>query len=62
MPPNYGHGALPQPGQQPGAPLTPTAMGRWSVSSRQLPPVDKIKALHVYDFDNTRKDAPIPGR
>lgn len=36
-------------------PLTPTAMGRWSVLSKQLPPVDQIKALHVYDFDNTRK-------
>lgn len=36
-------------------PLTPTAMGRWSVASKQLPPVDQIKALHVYDFDNTRK-------
>lgn len=38
-------------------PLTPTAMGRWSVSSSQLPPVDLIKALHVYDFDNTRESA-----
>lgn len=36
-------------------PLTPTAMSRWSVSSNQLPPVDQIKALHVYDFDNTRE-------
>lgn len=62
MPPNYGHGALPQPGQQPGAPLTPTAMGRWSVSSSQLPPVDKIKALHVYDFDNTLFKTPLPNQ
>lgn len=38
-------------------PLTPTAMGRWSVSSKQLPPADQIKALHVYDFDNTRESA-----
>lgn len=36
-------------------PLTPTAMGRWSVASKQLPRVDQIKVLHVYDFDNTRK-------
>lgn len=36
-------------------PLTPTAMGRWSVASKQLPPVEQIKALHVYDFDNTRE-------
>lgn len=33
---------------------TVTAMGRWSVLDKQLPPVDKIKAIHVYDFDNTR--------
>lgn len=36
-------------------PLTPTAMGRWSVASKQLPPVEQIKTLHVYDFDNTRE-------
>lgn len=59
MPPNYA-GAM--PAQQNGngnnqpAHLTPTAMGRWSVSSKQLPPVDQIKALHIYDFDNTRED------
>lgn len=66
MPPNYA-GAT--PAQQNGngnasagassnnqpAHLTPTAMGRWSVSSKQLPPVDQIKALHIYDFDNTRE-------
>ncbi|ROW01804.1 hypothetical protein VPNG_07812 [Cytospora leucostoma] len=63
MPPTYGHGALPQPGQQQnGAPLTPTAMGRWSVASCQLPPVDKIKALHVYDFDNTLFKTPLPNQ
>lgn len=33
---------------------TVTAMGRWSVLDKQLPPADKIKAIHVYDFDNTR--------
>lgn len=63
MPPNYA-GAV--PAQQNGngnassshqpAHLTPTAMGRWSVSSKLLPPVDQIKALHIYDFDNTRKN------
>lgn len=37
-------------------PLTPTAMSRWSVAANQLPPVDQIKALHVYDFDNTREN------
>jgi hypothetical protein len=33
---------------------TVTAMSRWSVLDKQLPPVDKIRAIHVYDFDNTR--------
>ncbi|KAK3313924.1 hypothetical protein B0H66DRAFT_483749 [Apodospora peruviana] len=39
---------------------TPTAMGRWSVISKQLPAVDKIKAIHVYDFDNTLFKTPLP--
>ena len=34
---------------------TVTALKRWSCSDRQLPPVDAIRAIHVYDFDNTRK-------
>jgi hypothetical protein len=34
---------------------TVTALGRWSIANKQLPAVDKIKALHVYDFDNTRE-------
>lgn len=33
--------------------FTITALGRWSVLSSTLPAVDKINALHVYDFDNT---------
>lgn len=33
--------------------LTPTGLQRWSCQDRQLPPVDSIKAIHVYDFDNT---------
>ncbi|PSR92331.1 hypothetical protein BD289DRAFT_364607 [Coniella lustricola] len=45
-------------GQQ--AALTPTAMGRWSVASKKLPPVDQIKALHIYDFDNTLFKTPMP--
>lgn len=60
MPPTYA-GAVSQSVQhgngngsaQQKMPLTPTAMSRWSVSSKQLPPVDQIKSLHVYDFDNT---------
>lgn len=53
MAPNYGPGALAQHGQQ--APLNPTSMSRWSVSANQLPPVEEIRSLHVYDFDNTCK-------
>ena len=34
---------------------TTTALGRWSIVNRPLPPVDQIKHLHVYDFDNTRE-------
>jgi hypothetical protein len=38
---------------------TVTAMGRWSVLDKQLPPADSIKAIHVYDFDNTREFHPF---
>ncbi|GJN71546.1 hypothetical protein PLIIFM63780_006119 [Purpureocillium lilacinum] len=40
--------------------FTITALGRWSSISKQLPPADKIKALHVYDFDNTLFKTPLP--
>ncbi|KAG6019838.1 hypothetical protein E4U41_003065, partial [Claviceps citrina] len=43
-----------------GCPHTVTAMSRWSVLSKTLPAVDKIKALHVYDFDNTLFKSPLP--
>jgi len=33
---------------------TTTALSRWSIVTRSLPPVEQIKHLHVYDFDNTR--------
>ncbi|KAG5913107.1 hypothetical protein E4U42_001477, partial [Claviceps africana] len=36
-----------------GSQNTVTALSRWSVLTKTLPAVDKIKALHVYDFDNT---------
>ena len=42
-----------QTGVQSG-PRTLTALGRWSILSKQLPPVDTINTIHVYDFDNTR--------
>ncbi|PNY25198.1 Uncharacterized protein TCAP_04854 [Tolypocladium capitatum] len=43
-----------------GPQFTVTALGRWSVLNKQLPAVDKIKALHVYDFDNTLFKTPLP--
>ncbi|KAL6914256.1 hypothetical protein FSST1_012016 [Fusarium sambucinum] len=39
---------------------TVTALGRWSILNHALPAVDKIKALHVYDFDNTLFKTPLP--
>lgn len=35
--------------------FTPTAVKRWSCQDTQLPPVDTIKEIHIYDFDNTRE-------
>ncbi|KAI9147828.1 hypothetical protein HJFPF1_12860 [Paramyrothecium foliicola] len=40
--------------------FTVTALGRWSVLNKSLPAADKIKALHVYDFDNTLFKTPLP--
>jgi hypothetical protein len=39
---------------------TTTALNRWSVADATLPPVEKIKAIHVYDFDNTLFNSPLP--
>lgn len=38
------------------SPLTVTALKRWSCkdNDQQLPPVDRIRRIHIYDFDNTR--------
>lgn len=35
-------------------PRTVTALKRWSCQDKQLPPIDRIKHIHIYDFDNTR--------
>ncbi|PHH70105.1 hypothetical protein CDD80_6229 [Ophiocordyceps camponoti-rufipedis] len=43
-----------------GYPFSTTSLGRWSALNKQLPPVNKIKALHVYDFDNTLFRTPTP--
>jgi hypothetical protein len=32
---------------------TVTALKRWSCDDKELPPVSDIKAIHVFDFDNT---------
>jgi hypothetical protein len=32
---------------------TVTALKRWSCDDKDLPPASEIKAIHVYDFDNT---------
>ncbi|KAK7407973.1 hypothetical protein QQX98_009844 [Neonectria punicea] len=40
--------------------FTVTALGRWSILNNTLPPVDSIKSLHVYDFDNTLFKTPLP--
>ncbi|CAJ2509243.1 Uu.00g142690.m01.CDS01 [Anthostomella pinea] len=39
---------------------TVTALSRWSILNKQLPAVDKINAIHVYDFDNTLFQTPLP--
>ncbi|KAK5135064.1 hypothetical protein LTR08_005724 [Meristemomyces frigidus] len=41
---------------------TPTALGRWSCQPSKLPPVDQIKSIHVYDFDNTLFGSPLPNK
>ncbi|KAK3941169.1 putative tat pathway signal sequence protein [Diplogelasinospora grovesii] len=39
---------------------TVTAIGRWSILNKQPPAVEKITAIHVYDFDNTLFKTPLP--
>ncbi|KAH8668921.1 hypothetical protein BX600DRAFT_435433 [Xylariales sp. PMI_506] len=39
---------------------TVTSLGRWSILNKQLPAVESIKAIHVYDFDNTLFKTPLP--
>ncbi|PMD42521.1 hypothetical protein L207DRAFT_564797 [Hyaloscypha variabilis F] len=41
-------------------PFTTTALNRWSIANKELPAVDKVKVLHVYDFDNTLFNSPLP--
>ncbi|KAJ3565565.1 hypothetical protein NPX13_g7459 [Xylaria arbuscula] len=39
---------------------TVTALNRWSILSAPLPSPDKINTIHVYDFDNTLFQTPLP--
>ncbi|KAI1744812.1 hypothetical protein F4680DRAFT_166587 [Xylaria scruposa] len=39
---------------------TITALSRWSILSTQLPSPEKISTIHVYDFDNTLFQTPLP--
>jgi hypothetical protein len=46
----------------PSSPYTLTALKRWSCDDQPLPLVDKIKAIHIYDFDNTLFMSPLPNK
>ncbi|KAI2603382.1 uncharacterized protein GGS25DRAFT_526421 [Hypoxylon fragiforme] len=39
---------------------TITALSRWSILDKKLPPIDRISTIHVYDFDNTLFQTPLP--
>ncbi|KAI1102153.1 hypothetical protein F4804DRAFT_334593 [Jackrogersella minutella] len=39
---------------------TITALGRWSILDKKLPRVDSIRDIHIYDFDNTLFQTPLP--
>lgn len=45
----------PKPGQH-----TIVGLKRWSVKAKEIPSVAGIKAIHVYDFDNTLFSTPLP--
>ncbi|KAL9581704.1 MAG: hypothetical protein Q9212_003743 [Teloschistes hypoglaucus] len=42
------------------ASYTVTGLKRWSCVAQELPPIPQVKALHVYDFDNTLFMSPLP--
>lgn len=45
-----------------GTARTTTALARWSCQAKQLPSIDQIQQIHVYDFDNTLFSSPLPNR
>jgi hypothetical protein len=47
---------------RPSSPYTLTALKRWSCDDQPLPPVAKIRAIHIYDFDNTLFMSPLPNK
>ncbi|KAF3067372.1 hypothetical protein GL218_08533 [Daldinia childiae] len=51
--------ALEQPGRA-GHGYTLTSLSRWSIQNKKLPPVNEITTVHVYDFDNTLFQTPLP--
>ncbi|SPO05213.1 related to nucleolar rRNA processing protein GAR1 [Cephalotrichum gorgonifer] len=51
------------PGAQNGSAVTHygvTSLSRWSCVAKPLPAIDKVKSIHVYDFDNTLFKTPLP--
>ncbi|KAL9031224.1 MAG: hypothetical protein Q9196_000724 [Gyalolechia fulgens] len=42
------------------ASYTVTGLKRWSCLATELPAISQVKALHVYDFDNTLFMSPLP--
>ncbi|KAI1812439.1 hypothetical protein GGS20DRAFT_587496 [Poronia punctata] len=61
----YGNGIPTGPASNPketstNTPRTVTALNRWSILSDQLPAIDKINVIHIYDFDNTLFQTPLP--
>ncbi|KAL9095521.1 MAG: hypothetical protein Q9165_002392 [Trypethelium subeluteriae] len=45
-----------------GASHTITALRRWSCDDKQLPSVEQVKTIHIYDFDNTLFSSPLPNK
>ncbi|KAF2470359.1 uncharacterized protein BDR25DRAFT_334433 [Lindgomyces ingoldianus] len=41
---------------------TVTSLRRWSCDDKDLPSASTIKAIHVYDFDNTLFASPLPNK
>ncbi|KAF1988356.1 hypothetical protein K402DRAFT_328966 [Aulographum hederae CBS 113979] len=41
---------------------TTTALKRWSCQEGELPATSTIKVLHIYDFDNTLFQSPLPNK